>query len=142
MSERPEDLDVKTLESMLRELRPPSDSLDRAVLMYRAGQATARGWIWPTATLFSTTLSLVLSMALWLRPAPTIVYVVAPLDRNEQVADTPLSSSLTMDFESGAWSRYVHLQEQVLLHGLEGLPPPTRETDEDPFRIESLWNSL
>jgi hypothetical protein len=142
MSERPEDLDVTALESALRELRPRPETLDRAVLMYRAGRASARGWIWPAATLVSTTAAFVLGIALWIRPAPPVVYVAVPPARNDEVSDAPLFSPLANDPERGAWSRYVHLQEQVLLHGLDGLPAPPSGREEPPPDAESLLNSL
>lgn len=142
MSERSEDFDVTALESALRELRPRSETLDRAVLMYRTGRASARGWLWPTATLFSTILALVLGVALWIRPVPSVVYVAVPPTRNDEVSASPPSPPLADQAERGAWSRYLHLQEQVLLHGLDGLPSPPNETEEPPPSLESLLNSL
>jgi hypothetical protein len=142
MSERSEDLDVMALESMLRELQPHAEMLDRDVLMYRAGRASARGWMWPATTLAATALTLILGIALWMRPAPSVMYVAVPFIRNEEVTVSPPSPSLPNDPESGAWSRYVHLQEQVVEHGLDGLPSPPREAEEAPTSLESLWNSL
>jgi hypothetical protein len=142
MSEPSEDFDVTALESALRELRPQPEALDRAVLMYRAGRASARGWVWPAATLFSTTAALVLGIASLFRPAPPVVYVAVPPARIEPVSDAPPSPPLANGSERGAWSRYVHLQEQVLLHGLDGLPAPPSATEEPPPDTESLLNSL
>jgi hypothetical protein len=142
MSERSEDRELTTLESALRELRPQSEAMDRAVLMYRAGRASRRGRIWPLATLFSTATALILGLALWIRPTPPIVYVAVPPAPSDAVSDAPASSPLVEDTEPGAWSRYVHLQEQVLLHGLDGLPSSPRSTDEVPANAESLLNSL
>lgn len=142
MSESPEDFDVTALESALRELRPSSEPLDRDVLMYRAGRASARGWIWPTTALFSSVLAVVLGIALWIRPAPTFVYVAVPMPQNDEVSRSPAAPSRADDLERGAWSRYVHLQEQVLLHGLDGLPAPPSETGEQPSSVETLLNSL
>jgi hypothetical protein len=142
MSERPEDLELTALESALRDLRPQPEALDRAGLMYRAGRASARGWGWPTAALFSSALALVLSIAWWIRPTPPVVYVAVPSARNDEVSASPQSPPLANDPERGAWSRYVHLQEQVLLHGLDGLPAPPSATEEPPPDAESLLNSL
>jgi hypothetical protein len=142
MSERSEDLDVTALESALRELRPRSETLDRAVLMYRAGRASVRGWVWPAATLISAVLAIVLGIALWIRPTPPVVYVAVPSPRNKEVSSSPPSPPITDQAERGAWSRYVHLQEQVLLHGLDGLPAPPSETEEGPSSVESLLNSF
>jgi hypothetical protein len=142
MSERLEEREITALESALRELRPQTEALDRAVLMYRAGRASARGWIWPLATLLSTSATLVLGIVLWIRPAPAIVYVAVPPVDNETILPVPPSPLLANELERGAWSRYVHLQEQVLLHGLDGLPPPPSATDEPPLDAGSLLNSL
>jgi len=142
MSERSEDREVTALETALRELRPQMDALNRAALMYRAGRASVRGWIWPAATLFSTAAALALSIALWMRPTPPILYVAVPPTENESISAAPPSPPLADEPERGAWSRYVHLQQQVLLHGLDGLPSPPSATDELPPDVESLLNSL
>ena len=139
MSERSENLDVTGLESALRELRPRAEPLDRAVLMYRAGRASARGRVWPVATLFSTSLAIVLGIVLWIRPAPSVRYVAVPAPRNTEVSSS--APSIADRTERGAWSRYVYLQEQVLLHGLDALPAPPSETEKDRSSLESLLNS-
>lgn len=140
MSERSEERELTALESTLRELRPKRDAMDRAVLMYRAGRASARGWVWPTTTLFSTAAALALGVALWIRPAPPVMYVVTPSTGNESVSVIPSAPALAEVPERGAWSRYIHLQEQVVLHGLDGLPPPPSTTDESPLDDKSLLN--
>ncbi len=142
MSERSEERELTALESALRELRPQPEALDRAVLMYRAGRASARGWVWPSATLFAAALALVLGIALWIRPDPPVVYVAVPSARNDEVSASPPSPPSTDDAEPGAWSRYVHLQEQVLLHGLDGLPAPSSAPEEPSRDIESLLRPL
>ena len=142
MSERSEERELTALESALRELRPKRDEMDRSVLMYRAGRASARNWIWPTTTLFSTTMALVLVLALWMRPEPPVVYVAVPHTGNN-TASTSLPPSPGEDYlEPGAWSRYVHLQEQVLLHGLDGLPASPAAAEDPPLDAESLLKSL
>ena len=140
MSERSEERELTALESALRELRPKRDAMDRAVLMYRAGRASARGWVWPAATLISTAAALVLGIAFGLRPSPPIVYVAVPATGNESVSASPPSPAPVDDPEPGAWSRYVHLQEQVILNGLDGLPAPPSPTDESPLDAKSLLN--
>jgi hypothetical protein len=142
MSERSEEREITALESALRELRPQLEALDRAVLMYRAGRASAHGWVWPLATLLSTSATLVLGIALWIRPAPSIVYVAVPPADNETISPAPPSPLLANEPERGAWGRYIHLQEQVLLHGLDGLPPSPSATDEPLPDAGSLLNSL
>jgi hypothetical protein len=147
MSERPEDRELTALESALRDLRPKPEAIDRAMLMYRAGRASARGWAWPSATAFSTLVAITLGMAWWLRPEPAvverIVYVATPTRQPNDATparedqDHP-SPELTPDEGSrGAWSRYVYLQEQLLNRGLEGLPSPSA-SPEEPLNLESL----
>jgi hypothetical protein len=126
----------------LRELRPKKETIHRDVLMYRAGRASARSWFWPAATLFSTTAAFTLSISFWIRPAPSIMYVAAPPTQNDEVSTSPPSAPLVDDSERGAWSRYVQLQEQVILHGLDGLPRPPSGPEERSTDVESLLNSL
>jgi hypothetical protein len=140
MSERSEESELTALESALRELRPQPETIQRDALMYRAGRASVRGWIWPAATFGSATAALVLGMVLWIRPQPPVVYVVVPAPA-EEASPSPISSPLADQTERGAWSRYVRLQEQVSLYGLDGLPAPSG-TDESPPDAESLLNSL
>jgi hypothetical protein len=138
MSERSEDPELTALESVLRDLRPKPEALDRAVLMYRAGRASARGWGWPMATMLSTLVAIALGMAWWVRPEPAvverIVYVTAPPREN---SEPPSPESPPDDTGRGAWSRYVHLQEQILNRGLEGLPSSSGPSEE-PLNLESL----
>lgn len=141
MSERSEEVNLNDLESALRGLRPRPEALDRAVLMYRAGRASARGWGWPMATMLSTTLALGLGIALGIRPTPSVVYVTVPSARNDADSAAVPSIPRADDTDRGAWSRYVHLQEQVSLHGLDGLPPPNG-AEEQPSNVESLLHSL
>lgn len=141
MSERSEDRELTAIESALRELRPKAEALDRAGLMYRAGRASARGWAWPMATLFSTAAAMVLGIALWMRPAPAVMYVAVPSTGDDTVSAASPSPALTDDPERGAWSRYAHLQKQVLLHGLDGLPASPSGAGEPPPNIESLLKS-
>ena len=142
MSERSEEIELSDLESSLRELRPRPEALDRAALMYRAGRASVRGWGWPLATLVSTILALVLGIALWIRPTPSVVYVAVPPARDDAVSASPPSPQLEDESQRGAWSRYVHLQEQVSLYGMDGLPSPSNGVEEPPSSVESLLRSL
>lgn len=142
MSERSEKIDLSDLELALRELRPRPETLNRAVFMYRAGRASARGWAWPLATLVSTAATFALSIALWLRPAPSIVYVSVPSSSHEAISTVPVGSAQSEDTQRGAWMRYVHLQEQMSLKGLDALPP-SPDSEEQPPSVESLqyWES-
>ncbi len=140
MSEPSEGVNLNDLELALRGLRPRPETLDREVLMYRAGRASTRGWGWPLATLASTALALGLSIALCIRPAPPIVYVAVPPPQSDAVSASP-SSPRTEDTEREAWSRYVQLEEQISLKGLDGLPPPNSAEDK-PSSVESLLSPL
>ncbi|HTU93152.1 MAG TPA: hypothetical protein VMF69_23940 [Gemmataceae bacterium] len=142
MSERSEDRELTSLASALRELRPMPDAMDRAVLMYRAGRASARRGVWVTTTLFSSAVAVVLGITLWVRPAPPVVYVAVPPDPNASVSAAPPPPLPASAPERGAWARYIHLQEQVLLHGLDGLPASPSNTEEPSPDVESLWKSL
>ncbi len=146
MSERPEELELTALASALRDLRPSPETLDRAALMYRAGRASARGWIWPSATAAAGALAMVLGVLLFLRPVPSAVerVVYLPATQPEPSVTTPEESAppLPDDAGQGGWSRYVHLQEQILDHGLDGLPAPSSTPQEQVPSIESLLRSL
>ena len=142
MSEQSENLELTALEAALRELQPRAETFDHAVLMYRAGRASVRGWLWPAATLVSAAAALVLGIALWLRPAPPVTYVAVPAPPND---DTPASlpaTPLADQGERGAWSRYVHLLAQVSLDDLDGLPSPPDAPEEPPLDAETLLKQL
>ena len=142
MSERSEEFELTALESALRELHPRPETLDRAALMYRAGRASARSWIWPAATLFSTALALALGIALWLRPDPSVVYVAVPSARNDEVSASAPSPPRADESERGAWSRYIDLEEQVALYGMDGLPSLPNGVEEQPSSVESLLHLM
>lgn len=142
MSGRSEEGELTALESALRELLPKSGGIHRDVLMYRAGRAAARSRLWPAATLVSTTMALVLGMVLWIRPAPPTVFVAVPVAQNHEESASVAAPPRGDDTERGGWSRYLLLQEQIALHGLDGLPVPPSAADDPPSDAKSLWNSL
>ncbi|HWG45226.1 MAG TPA: hypothetical protein VN688_20850 [Gemmataceae bacterium] len=153
MSERSEDLELTGLESALRGLQPQVETLDRAVLMYRAGRASARGWGWPLATLGATTLAIVLGILPLIRPAPVvverIVYLPAPQPQppaptpEESVTPSTPDSIVVEPLDASPRSRYLRMQEQVLRWGLDGLPmPPPAAPTEEPPTVEQLLQSL
>jgi hypothetical protein len=149
MSERNEDQELTALASVLRELCPQRETVDRAVLMFRAGRASARSWVWPLAAMLSTSVALALGIAGWLRPAPSVVertvYVAAPApaapERRDGDAPAPETLSLPDDVERGAWSSYVRLQERILQDGLDGLPAPP-SAPEKSQSLEALLRSF
>ncbi|HEY7156736.1 MAG TPA: hypothetical protein VH575_22395 [Gemmataceae bacterium] len=146
MSERPEELELTALASALRDLRPSPEALDRAALMYRAGCASAHGWGWPLATAAAGVLATILGVLLLLRPAPPVVerVVYLPVPQPESPVTQPEESAPPFpdDAGRGTWSHYVHLQEQVLDHGLDGLPAPSNAPQEQTPSVESLLRSL
>lgn len=146
MSERSEERELTALESALRDLRPHPETLDRAALMYRAGRASARGWAWPAATMSAVALAMILGMLLLLRPAPSvierIVYQPAPSPEPLRMSSEESIPPLSDETSRGAWSHYVHLQEQVLQHGLDGLPEPSTPPPEQTPSLESLLRSF
>jgi hypothetical protein len=148
MSERPEERELTALASALRDLQPSPEALDRATLMYRAGRASARGWGWPLATTVAGTLAAVLSVWLLLHSSPPVVERVVSLPAHTAQPESPVTRPeesvppLPDDADRGAWSHYVHLQEQVLDHGLDGLPAPSSAPQEQTPSIETLLRSL
>jgi hypothetical protein len=147
MSPQREDPELNDLASALRELHPRPDALDHGVLMYRAGQASAHSWAWSLVTTLAAALALVLGIAGWVRPEPTLVertvYRAAPVpsapDRKE--ADAPASDTPSSPEGAGAWSSYVHLKEKVLEDGLEGLPASPNNPEPAPS-LEELLRSF
>lgn len=142
MSENTEDRELTAIASVLRQLRPKTEPINRSVLMYRAGRASVRGWLWPSATVISSAAALVLGIALWNRPVSPISFVTVPFTQNTMIAVAPPLPRVTNAPEDGAWARYLQMQEQVALHGLDGLPVSSGESEETPASLESLLKSL
>src|SRR6185312_11241280 len=144
MSERSEERELAELESVLRDLRPEREGLDRGVLMYRAGRASARGWGWPLASLGTATLAAVFGTLLLFRPTPAIVehVVYLPTPETEPERIVPSEKPLVGGSADDAWQRYVRMQEQVLNRGLDGLPQPPTSSHDEPATVESLLNAL
>lgn len=155
MSERSEDRELTSLESALRELRPQSEAMDRAVLMYRAGRASAYSWLWPLATTATTILAAVFGSLLLIRPVPPvverIVYVPAPavepqspgVEQPEITPPTVTEPLVREPVDSTPWGRYVQMEENVLRWGLKGIPPPPPAPRlPDTPTVEQLLQSL
>jgi hypothetical protein len=127
MSEHAYDPELKAVEAALARLTPASPAVDRDRLMFRAGQAARppRQWLWPTATAALALVSLGLTLLLAQRPAVVfqerLVYVVVPPPPS---LDPPTAASTTDATTSEALAAYHRLQEQVLQHGLDGIPEP------------------
>jgi hypothetical protein len=168
MPERPEDAELSALEHALLTLAPRAEGLDRAALLFRAGQASRRpGWAWPAATLVSATVAAVLGVLLWLRPAPAVVervvYVevsraaagIAPARPVVQPAPTPPKpetreqpselippSAPEESVVPSGQPRYLQIQEHVLRWGLDALAAPTAPPGPPPPTVEDLLRSL
>lgn len=136
MSERSQDQKLTALELALRELQPQAEALDRSVLMYRAGRASVRGWLWPLATTAATALATVLVVFLVVRPAPhvveRIVYLPAPsgvpqppVEKQPESTQPTAPELFVMEpLDSSPRRRYLQMEESVLRWGLKGIPPP------------------
>ncbi|HEY7327567.1 MAG TPA: hypothetical protein VH592_08005 [Gemmataceae bacterium] len=146
---------MTALESALRELQPRAQAMDRALLMYRAGRASAYSCLWPLATMATTTLAAVFAVFLLIRPAPPvverIVYVPAPavepqssvVEQPEITLPTGMEPLVMEPAASGPRARYVQMEESVLRWGLKGIPPPPPAPPlPDTPTIEQLLQSL
>lgn len=143
MSELPEP-ELTGLEASLARLRPQVGGLNRDQVLFRAGQASAgRSWGWPAAAL-SFGVAIILAVAWWhqpsLEPEIRIVYVPQPAPP----APPPVSPEVTRPQTkpgSPPELAYLHLREQVLRLGVDGLPPlpplPPASA-ERPFRVKDL----
>ncbi len=136
MSERSQERELTVLEAALRELHPRSDALDRAALMYRAGRASVRGWIWPLATAAATTLAVVFAVLWTTRPEPLVVERIVylpvstsvpepPVEKPPESTPPPVPEPLVMQpLDSSLRGRSLEMEESVLRWGLKGIPPP------------------
>jgi hypothetical protein len=146
-----DEADVKDLESALRGLRPQTN-LDPVALAFRAGRASARGWAWPLAAGASATLALLFGFLLLLRPGPSvverIVYVSVPAPKDvppESPSAEPAGPPATEDPDVPKWLASFNpnrLSEQILRHGLDGLPPAAEPAPSaPPVSPASLWRA-
>jgi hypothetical protein len=129
---REHETDLTELESALGSLTPRS-GVDRDVLLFRAGRASApQSWGWTAAAVSSLTAA-VLFFLLLTRPAPAerVVYVLVPAPAPPQ--ETPpappphedSATAPTADFTTWQPQRdSLRLRDHLLHWGLDGLPPP------------------
>jgi hypothetical protein len=162
-------VELKKLESALRNLTPRTALLNRDQLMYLAGQASAmsagaqgvhiddarsftplrRNW-WPVATaalaLFSLGLGGLLIHAT--RPSERVVYVEVSRGTNDGGGLTAGSFSQANNVTVGTSSAssegsYFQLRNLVLTHGIEALPiSPALGRPVEPQTIQSIWPVL
>src|SRR5262245_7863486 len=75
MSEQTHDPELAGFERTLKSLSPAPAAMDRDVLMFQAGRASARrnGWRWPVATAVLASTAIVFALLWQQRPAVVIV---------------------------------------------------------------------
>lgn len=144
MSEQNLNPELTALTDALLHLKPRPAALDRDLLMFRAGQASApRGWKWPLAAAASALLALGFGIALLMRPQPPVVertiVVKEPVRAPETAPPTPTppapdtATLVSHESEPPPLSDYQRLEEHLLRWGFDGLPlapyaPPAKET--------------
>jgi hypothetical protein len=137
------------MEAALKALQPAPAALNRDVVMFRAGRASAgrAARIWPAATGAMTAAAAGLAMALWLQPAPgeRIVYVQLPApqvdtrpvpeQRNASPATVAVDDALSSPFN------YAHLRDQVARHGIDAIPAPPSVSNDAPKPSGTSWQN-
>ena len=110
------DSELTDFEAELRELAPHAGRLDRDVVLFASGRASAKANRWRAATLALAALSLTLGVSLAVRPAPVIVerIVYVPIEAETEAEPSFIAPPPAISREK--------LIEQVFLRGLEGLP--------------------
>jgi hypothetical protein len=127
MSDEREVTGLNELEIALGTLTPRQPKFDRDAVLYRAGRATVRRW--QLATAVATIAAAVLAVILLTRPRDErIVYVtVPPSSAPEPVNSEREAPESTHVSDGSGLALYLHLQEEVLNRGLDGLPPLPRD---------------
>jgi hypothetical protein len=151
------DRELAALASALAALVPAPGRLDRDQVLFRAGQAMVAppGWLWLAATAILAGTAATLGLVLLLQPTPQpverMVYVrlesapVSPGDRVAEGNPPPPVDSRSAENEN-RWRTqlgYVHLRQQVLRWGVDGLPDsPSAPPAQPPETVEKFLNSL
>jgi hypothetical protein len=137
--------ELTRLESALRDLTPSASPLNRDIVMFQAGKASApRSRLWPLATAACSVVALGLGFLLAPRPAPQVVMQRIPLPVEKAPAPQiespsppePPTVTAAPRLEPPA-SRYDQVRENVLNLGLDGLPTQPRQRRE-PIRADVL----
>ncbi len=139
MSLVPPDPELNPIESALGRLAPARSRIDRDRLMFQAGVISAkaqslRRWVWPSIAVSLAVVALSESVALAVRPMPSVVVVqqLAPVAEDRAVRPDPVQILIqappSQSSEQEPWvpagSATLGLRRQVLRFGLEGLPDP------------------
>jgi hypothetical protein len=130
MSEPTRDPEVSALEAALAGLAPAPAVLDRDRLMFRAGVAASRrpGWLWPGAAGVLGVATATLAVLLAVRPGPVVVERVVIREVPGRAEPQRQQAVPAQGTHEPSWGRgvgpYFQIQEQLLRHGLDGVPVP------------------
>jgi len=138
MSESTPDPKLAELEKSLSALVPVPGRIDRDQLLFRAGQASARPfvWLWPTTTGLLVVVATVLGAALALRPVPIpvgkVVYVTIPQSAADFAPMPQVDSSASSrrpgsaaELDDDLWAgsaEYLRQRNQAIRWGVDALP--------------------
>jgi hypothetical protein len=129
MSVGKHDSELADFAADLAALLPQAGGLNRDLVLYRAGQASARRqrWVWPASTACVTLVAAVLVALAYSRPPGervVVVRVVEPVPESSPAAAAmDMGSPAGLEQETTSTSiAYRRLENQVLRWGLEGIP--------------------
>lgn len=111
---------LQRLESALGQTRPTQTGLDRDLLMFNAGRATARPnrpW-----QVLSGALGLLLLCAVFLRPEQSGLSFQGPVADSGTSRISRLAAQRD-EYDPSCQQTYLRLRDQVLQGGVESLPP-------------------
>ncbi len=124
--------DTDAVEGALASLKPAPSGVDRDILMFSAGQASAParrfGVLWPLATSGALLAAVILGIAL-LTQAPQRVIektVFVPVESARPAARAYAEARPALWAREQPWPRgnYLELRQKVLAGGLDALPRP------------------
>lgn len=135
------DPELDALAGELRRLVPLGDRSDRDAILFAAGRASGRASLWrwrfTSFALAGLSIVLVISLALALRPAPTVV---------ERIIEVPITPPAQEEYRDPVTpSNTVPLTPQqklfdaIFYHGIDGVPQPPPAGPQPPPR-HSLFN--
>lgn len=143
---------MNDLESSLRNLKPKGDTFSADRVLYEAGRASARGWLWPMMCVCSMFLAVGLGVCLLLQPAPTVIERIVYIPLPEPVSPPEPKESPSPDLkEEGTYTSlpampevpsdsYLHRRNQVVRWGMEIFPQTTiRKSIKPPLRTGDVY---